>query len=99
VVMTSSFAAIGYGQKPLSTPYSESNWTDLSGSDVAPYTKSKTIAERTAWAFIAREGGTLGLSVVNPVAVFGPVLGPDFSTSILLIQRLMDGGMPGLPKL
>jgi nucleoside-diphosphate-sugar epimerase len=99
VVMTSSFAAIGYGQKPLSTPFSESNWTDLSGNDVAPYTKSKTIAERAAWDFIAREGGTLELSVVNPVAVFGPVLGPDFSTSILLIQRLMDGGMPGLPKL
>ena len=46
-----------------------------------------------------KEGGALELSVVNPVGVFGPVLGPDYSTSILLVQRLMDGAMPGCPKL
>src|SRR6185295_4741956 len=61
--------------------------------------KSKTLGERAAWDFIAREGGGLELSVVNPVGVFGPVLGPDYSTSILLVQRLMDGAMPGCPKL
>src|SRR6185295_18759806 len=49
--------------------------------------------------FVAREGGALELSVVNPVGVFGPVLGPDYSTSILIVQRLMDGGMPGCPRL
>jgi dihydroflavonol-4-reductase len=37
--------------------------------------------------------------VVNPVGVFGPVLGPDYATSVLLVQRLMDGAMPGCPKL
>ena len=57
------------------------------------------MAERAAWEFIAREGGYLELSVVNPVGVFGPVLGPDYSTSILLVQRLMDGAMPGVPRL
>jgi dihydroflavonol-4-reductase len=36
---------------------------------------------------------------VNPVGVFGPVLGPDISTSILIVQRLMDGSMPGCPRL
>ena len=61
--------------------------------------KSKTLAERAAWDFIANEGGDLELSVVNPVGVFGPVLGPDYSTSILLVQRLMDGAMPGCPRL
>ena len=44
-------------------------------------------------------GRRLELSVVNPVAVFGPVLGPDFSTSIILTQRLLDGALPGLPRL
>ena len=29
----------------------------------------------------------------------GPVLGADYSTSILLVQRLMDGAMPGCPRL
>jgi nucleoside-diphosphate-sugar epimerase len=57
--------------------------------------KSKTLAERAAWDFAAREGGALELSVVNPVGVFGPVLGPDYSTSIRIVQRLMDGAMPG----
>jgi nucleoside-diphosphate-sugar epimerase len=99
VVLTSSFAAIGYGQKPQNTPYDETNWTDANGDGVLPYVKSKTLAERAAWDFIAKEGGGLELSVVNPVGVFGPVLGPDFSTSILLVQRLMDGAMPGCPKL
>src|SRR5580698_7402283 len=99
VVLTSSFAAIGYGQKPREKPFDETNWTDPNGDDVLPYVKSKTLAERAAWDFIAREGGGLELSVVNPVGVFGPVLGPDYSTSILLVQRMMDGAMPGCPKL
>ena len=64
-----------------------------------PYTKSKTLAERAAWDFIAREGAGLELAVVNPVAVFGPVLGPDYATSILLVQRMMDGAVPGLPRM
>jgi nucleoside-diphosphate-sugar epimerase len=99
VVLTSSFAAIGYGQEPRQTPFDETNWTDPDGVDVLPYAKSKTLAERAAWDFIAREGGGLELSVVNPVGVFGPILGPDYSTSILLVQRLMDGAMPGCPRL
>ena len=85
VVLTSSFAAIGYGQKPRSTPFDETSWTHPSGDDVLPYAKSKTLAERAAWEFIGRKGERLELSVVNPVGVFGPVLGPDYSTSILLV--------------
>ena len=99
VVLTSSFAAIGYGRPQQSAPFDETSWTDPNGADVMPYAKSKTLAERAAWDFIMREGGPLELSVVNPVGVFGPVLGPDYSTSILLIQRLMDGAMPGCPRL
>jgi nucleoside-diphosphate-sugar epimerase len=103
VVLTSSFAAIGYGGKPRETPFNETDWTDLSrgnlsARNLSAYVKSKTLAERAAWDFIAREGGGLELSVVNPVAVLGPVLGPDYSASILLIKRMMDG-IPGLPRL
>ncbi len=99
VVLTSSFAAIGYGQARKNRPFNEDDWTDPNGEDVRAYVKSKTLAERAAWDFIAKEGGALELSVVNPVGVFGPVLGPDYSTSILLVQRLMDGAMPGCPRL
>ena len=96
VVLTSAIGAVGIGHKPKTRPFNETDWSDLSGN-VAPYQKSKTLSERAAWDFIAREGGGLELSVVNPVAVLGPVLGPDFSHSIGLIKRLMDG-MPGCPK-
>ena len=97
VVLTSSFAAIGYGNF-RKTLFDETDWTDPNG-DVSAYGKSKTLAERAAWDFIAREGGGLELSVVNPVGVFGPVLGPDYSTSISLVKRMMDGGLPGCLKL
>src|SRR5277367_276891 len=39
------------------------------------------------------------LATVNPVGIFGPVLGPDLSTSILIVQSMMDGALPGCPKL
>jgi nucleoside-diphosphate-sugar epimerase len=98
VVLTSSFAAIGYGHKPQQAPFDETSWTDVNGADVRPYVKSKALAEHAAWDFVANQSH-LELSVVNPVGVFGPVLGPDYSTSILLVQRLMDGAMPGCPKM
>jgi len=99
VVLTSSFAAVGYGHKQRNEPFTEQDWTDPNCGDVLPYTKSKTLAEHAAWNFMAAEGGNLELSVINPVGVFGPVLGPDYSASILIVQRMMDGAMPGAPRL
>jgi dihydroflavonol-4-reductase len=98
VVLTSSFAAIGYGQTPRARAFDESDWTDPDRA-ASFYVKSKTVAERAAWDFIAREGGGLELSVVNPVAVFGPALGPDLSSSVRLIKAMLSGGMPLLPRL
>lgn len=99
VVMTSSFAAVGYGQKERSQPFNESNWTDINGDGLTPYVKSKTLAERAAWDFMAREGQSLELAVVNPVGVFGPVLSADYATSILIVRRMLDGSIPGVPRI
>jgi len=99
VVLTSSFAAVGYGQPAQQKPFDETNWANPDGGGVTAYVKSKTLAERAAWDFIADDGRDLELSVVNPVGVFGPVLGPDYSTSILVVQRMMDGAIPGCPRL
>src|SRR5690349_13614052 len=79
LVLTSSFAAIGYGHPSRETPFDETDWTNVNGDDVQPYVRSKALAERAAWDFIAREGGSLELATVNPVAVLGPALGPDVS--------------------
>jgi nucleoside-diphosphate-sugar epimerase len=98
VVQTSSFAAIGYGHPEVARPFTEHDWTAPEGGGVTAYAKSKTLAERAAWDFMAREGGDMELAVVNPVGVFGPALGADFSTSIEIIKRMMDGALPALPR-
>lgn len=94
VVLTSAFGAIGVGHKPSHRrPFDETDWSDLTGH-VAPYQKSKTLSERAAWDFVAREGNGLELAAINPVAVYGPVLGADYSHSIRLIANMLDG-QPG----
>lgn len=97
VVLTSSFAAIGYGHPTLDRPFTENDWTNLDAPTNA-YVKSKTYAERAAWDFIGTTGEKLELAVINPVVVLGPVLGPDYSSSIQLIKSIMQG-MPGYPRL
>jgi dihydroflavonol-4-reductase len=97
VVLTSSFAAVGYGHNALGRPFTEADWTDLDGPrPVAPYPQSKTIAERAAWDFAA-EHPALQLTVVNPVGILGPPLGSDLGTSVSMVSRFLDG-MPGVPN-
>ena len=99
VVLTSSFAAIGYGHDGRTAPFDETVWTNPKAPGVAAYPQSKTYAELAAWEFVEREGDGLELATVNPVGIFGPALNDDLSTSILLVQRLMKGALPGLPRM
>ncbi|HTN64014.1 MAG TPA: hypothetical protein VL147_21075 [Devosia sp.] len=71
----------------------------LDGPGVDAYGKSKTLAERAAWDFIATEGGALELTTMLPVAVMGSVMGKDVSGSNHLIQNMLNGGMPAFPNL
>ncbi|GLK71744.1 aldehyde reductase [Ancylobacter dichloromethanicus] len=98
VVLTSAFGAVCAGHRPMKRPFNETDWSDLTAKNVWPYQRSKTLSERAAWDFIAREGQGLELSAINPVAVLGPVLGADYSHSIRLIRNIMDG-QPGNPKI
>ena len=99
VVLTSSFAAVGYGHYGAGRPRNEGDWSDVEAPGITPYVKSKTIAERAAWDFVQTEGGDLELAVVNPVAILGPVLGPDISNSIRIIQALLSGYLPVAPPM
>ncbi|MBX3597259.1 MAG: aldehyde reductase [Rhizobiaceae bacterium] len=98
VVLTSSFAAIGYGRLAKANPYTEEDWTD-EGADVTPYVKSKTIAERAAWHFVEKDGGSMELSVINPVGIFGPLMGPDYPASIAFLKSMLEGKLFALPRL
>ncbi|MBL7261712.1 NAD-dependent epimerase/dehydratase family protein [Paractinoplanes lichenicola] len=93
VVLTSAIGAIAYGHDRRDTPFTERDWTNVD-ADIAPYQKSKTLAERAAWDYAAGSG--LELATVNPTAVLGPVLGPDYSPSLNAIAQMLDGSMPAL---
>lgn len=103
VVVTSSNAAISYGvpYDPQKV-YTEADWSDPEGkgSYITPYAKSKTLAEKAAWDYIEREGGDLELAVVNPVGIFGPpLLLPCESTTVGIIQQLLQGKLPAVPNM
>ena len=80
VVLTSSFVAIGYTPKP-GAEFTEDDWTDPDTPGLAPYPRSKVIAERAAWDLMDRDGGDTELVVVNPTFILGPT--PDDGRALL----------------
>ena len=91
VVLTSSFAAMGYGhaEPARASPVRRRQRLDESGRrrcDGRTRNRRRWRSARRGISLRARAQG-LELAVVNPVGVFGPVLGPDYATSILLVQR------------
>jgi nucleoside-diphosphate-sugar epimerase len=93
IVLTSSFAAVGYSPKP-DPEYTEADWTDPDTPDLPAYPRSKAIAERAAWDFIEREGGDSELVVVNPTFILGPTLTTQARSSLQLTKAMLDGTMP-----
>lgn len=99
VVMTSSMAAIAYGHQQGRPPFTEADWSNVDSLEAYAYIKSKTLAERAAREWMAASGQGMEYVSINPAAVLGPVLGPDFSTSLEVVKKLLDGALPGLPRL
>ena len=99
VVMTASTACIAYGHGSYDVPRTEADWTDETNrADTSAYERSKTIAERAVRAWFKEDGAPLELVTIHPGAVLGPVLGRDFSASIEIVKKLMEGAVPGVPK-
>jgi dihydroflavonol-4-reductase len=97
VVLTSSFAAIGYTPKP-GGEFTEDDWTDPDMPGLAPYPRSKTIAERAAWDFIGSEGGDTELTVVNPTFILGPPLTTATGSSMYLVKAMFSGQLSVAPR-
>jgi nucleoside-diphosphate-sugar epimerase len=89
VVLTSSFAAVGYSPKP-GGEFTEDDWTDPDTPGLPPYPRSKAIAERAAWDLMTRDGGGTELVVVNPTFILGPTLTTELS-SLQLVKGMLDG--------
>jgi len=98
VVVTSSVAAVRGSTSSASAPLTEADWTDPDDPKLSPYARSKTIAERAAWDLVRERGEEEKLAVVNPGAILGPVLGGESSSSLALVERLLNG-MPGTPRI
>jgi nucleoside-diphosphate-sugar epimerase len=99
VVMTSNFGAVGYSHKDKTTLITEESWTDPNEKGLSAYNKSKVLAERAAWDFMKQDGGSLELSVVNPMGIFGPALNADLSSGFGLLQQILNGTMKAIPNI
>ncbi len=99
VVVTSSCAAI-YGDNAdlRTTPegvFTEEVWNTSSSVDHQPYSYSKTLAEREAWAICGRQD-RWDLVTVNPSLVLGPGLDPHgTSESFQIMKQFGDGTLKG----
>ncbi|SFI05138.1 SDR family oxidoreductase [Halpernia frigidisoli] len=96
VVLTSSFAAIGYSRNSKNHVFTEEDWTD-ENAPIEPYIKSKVVAEKAAWDFIKNEGGDLEFTVINPVGITGPVIGGIYPVVQDLLKSIIDGVVTETP--
>lgn len=100
VVVTSSVAAVAYGHGDTGgRTLTEEDWSVPDKCEA--YQKSKTLAERAAWDFIAKQpaGRGLELAVINPGFVAGPLSGPEIGTSGEVVGRLMRRELPACPEI
>ncbi len=80
--------------------FDENDWS-CTESPIGAYAKSKTLAERAAWDFVQglSDEEKFDLTVINPVAVTGPMLTDDIGTSNALLVQLLSGTMPACPRI
>jgi dihydroflavonol-4-reductase len=99
VVMTSSIASIAGGAPVSGRAFDERDWTDVTIPGMTAYTKSKTLAERAAWDYVAGEGAGLKLTAINPAFVLGTPLDQHYGSSVGLVGRMLKGKDPMVPNM
>lgn len=98
-VQTSSVAAITPGNTRRDAPLTEDDWADLDSTSATPYAKSKALAERAARDFIEKEQPALRYASVNPAFVLGPLLDRSDGTSAALVEMMLKGRYPAVPRI
>jgi dihydroflavonol-4-reductase len=98
-VMTSSVAAVSYGRGRGVHHFTEADWTDLSQPGISPYIQSKTIAERAARDWVAQQGAGMEFCSINPSVVLGPVWSRDYSASVVIVKKLLNGSVRACPDI
>ncbi|BAT93475.1 phenylacetaldehyde reductase-like [Vigna umbellata] len=93
VVLTSSFAAVGFSDRPKTpdvvvdeTWYSDPEFCKRPG---LWYVLSKTLAEDAAWKFVKEN--SIDMVTMNPALVIGPLLQPELNTSAAMVLNLVNG--------
>ena len=101
VILTSSVAAVYGNDLPEGkSEFDETVWSDVNHPvGRVPYTKSKTLAEKAAWDFIASDAPDIQLTTVNPVLVAGAPLDTHFGSSVSVVERILIGKDPVLPDI
>ena len=98
LVLTSSMAAVT-DEPDSDHVLTEADWNTKSTLDRNPYYLSKTLAERAAWDFMARERPRFDLVVVNPFVIMGPSLSRAVNTSNQILVDLVKGVYPAIISL
>lgn len=99
VVMTSAANAASPSDYREEGITDETLWTDPEDPTLIPYRRSKTVAEKAAWAFVDSQGKTDLLTTILPGAVFGPILSTGNLGSVQIIARMVGGRLPGTPRI
>lgn len=95
VIVTSSMAAIT-DEPDSDHELTEEDWNTRSTLERNPYYLSKTMAERAAWDFAARDDVDFDLVVINPFLVIGPSLTPSLNASNAVFKDILTGTYPGI---
>ncbi len=98
-VMTSSVAAVSYGRGRGVHHFTEADWTQPERPGISAYIQSKTIAERAARAWVQQEGAGIEFCTINPSVVLGPVSSADYSASVVIVRKLLDGSLRACPDI
>jgi dihydroflavonol-4-reductase len=92
-------AAIAYGRGRGVHTFTEADWTDPARPGTTPYVQSKTLAERAARDWVAQQGDGIEYCSINPSVVLGPVWSRDYSASVVIVKKLLDGSMGACPDI